>query len=122
MSKGTWVFVYGTLKRGGSNHRYLIGQNFVGTARTRPGFRLFNLGEYPGMVVLAGDREGVAGEIWAVEADCLARLDALEGVAEGLYRREEVPLLPPYADRKVEGYLYAGSVEGRPDIGGDYVV
>jgi gamma-glutamylaminecyclotransferase len=122
MSNETLVFVYGTLKRGGSNHHYLAGQKFAGEARTPPGFRLFDLGEYPGMVAQGDDRTGVSGEVWAVDADCLARLDVLECIAEGLYRRELVPLLPPFADRKVGSYLYARTVEGRRDLGGEYVV
>jgi gamma-glutamylaminecyclotransferase len=120
MSNEILIFVYGTLKRGGTNHHYLDGQKFLGVARTPPGFRLFNLGEYPGMIAYADDRDGVSGEIWSVDADCLARLDVLEGVAEGNYRRETVPLLPPFAERKVECYIYARSVEGMEDIGGEY--
>jgi gamma-glutamylcyclotransferase (GGCT)/AIG2-like uncharacterized protein YtfP len=116
------VFVYGSLKRGGTNQHYLAGQKFIGVARTKPGFRLFDLGEYPGMVAFADDRDGVSGEVWSVEADCLDHLDLLESIAEGLYRREPVPLLPPFADSKVETYLYARSVEGLRDIGGEYVV
>jgi gamma-glutamylaminecyclotransferase len=122
MSKETLIFVYGTLKRSGSNHHYMAGQKFLGEARTPPGFRLFNLGEYPGMIPFPDDRNGVSGEVWAVEIDCLEHLDVLEGTAEGLYRREPVPLLPPFADRKVEGYLYARSVEGLRDIGSKYEV
>ena len=111
------VFVYGTLKRGGSNHTHLAGQAFVGEARTAPGFRLYQLDGYPGMVALAGDHAGVTGEVWSVNAACLAQLDLLEGVAEGLYRREPVPLLAPFAGRSVEAYLYARSVAGRKDLG-----
>jgi gamma-glutamylaminecyclotransferase len=122
MSQETLIFVYGTLKRGGSNQHYLAGQKFIGVARTTPGFRLFNLGQYPGMIPLADDRDGVSGEVWSVEIDCLEHLDLLEGIKEGLYRRELVPLLAPFADRKVEGYIYARSVEGLRDLGGEYVV
>ena len=122
MSNESLVFVYGSLKRGGSNQHYLAGQKFIGVARTTPGFRLFDLGQYPGMIPFAGDRDGVSGEVWSVEVDCLDHLDVLEGIAEELYRREPVPLLPPFADHKVETYLYARSVEGRRDLGGEYVV
>ncbi|HXC02881.1 MAG TPA: gamma-glutamylcyclotransferase family protein [Opitutaceae bacterium] len=122
MSNENLIFVYGTLKRGGSNQHYLAGQKFIGEARTLPGFRLFNLGQYPGMIPFADDLNGVSGEVWSVEADCLEHLDLLEGLKEGLYRRELVPLLPPFADRKIEGYIYARSVEGLRDIGGEYVV
>jgi gamma-glutamylcyclotransferase (GGCT)/AIG2-like uncharacterized protein YtfP len=122
MSNETLLFVYGTLKRGGSNQHYLAGQKFIGVARTPPGFRLFSLGEYPGMIPFADDRDGVSGEVWSVEVDCLEHLDVLEDIAGGTYRREPVPLLAPFADHKIEGYIYARSVEGRRDLGGEYVV
>ena len=111
------VFVYGTLKRGCSNHHFLTGQTFVAEARTAPGFRLYSLGGFPGMITQEGDREGVTGEIWSVDADALVRLDGLEGVDEGMYRREAVPLQPPHADLGIEGYVYARSVAGRKDLG-----
>jgi gamma-glutamylcyclotransferase (GGCT)/AIG2-like uncharacterized protein YtfP len=118
MSSEKLIFVYGTLKRGGSNHAYLAGQLFLGAARTTPGFQLYDLDGYPGMIAdEKHDREGTTGEVWAVDANTLEKLDRLEGLAEGLYRREIVPLLPPFADREVEAYLYARSIEGRREIG-----
>jgi gamma-glutamylcyclotransferase (GGCT)/AIG2-like uncharacterized protein YtfP len=118
MSEGTLVFVYGTLKRGGSNHAFLGGQTFVGEARTVPGFQLYELNGYPGMVAENSPRaEGVTGEVWLVDADTLKHLDQLEGLAEGLYRREPVPLLPPFNARTAETYVYAQSVEGRHALG-----
>ncbi len=114
------VFVYGTLKRGGENHRLLAGQRLLGEARTEPGFRLFLLDGYPGMVAAAAGGVSVEGELWEVDAACLARLDELEGTAEGLYARVPVRLLPPHAGDRAETYLYRRSVEGRADLGGRY--
>lgn len=111
------VFVYGTLKRGGSNHHYMAGQKFLGIARTPPGYRLYDLGGHPGMILKSDDRDGVTGEVWSVDAACLAQLDVLEGIAQGIYRRVPASLLPPFADQSVETYLYAQSVAGRRDIG-----
>ena len=34
------LFVYGTLKRGGSNHAQLAGQKFIAEAHTMPGYTL----------------------------------------------------------------------------------
>ena len=116
------VFVYGTLKRGGSNHHFMAGQKFVGTARTPPGFRLYDLGGHPGMIAKPDDNEGVTGEVWSVDADCLAQLDILEGLTLDLYRRVPASLLPPFADESVETYLYAQSVAGRADIGATWGV
>jgi gamma-glutamylaminecyclotransferase len=110
------VFVYGTLKRGGENHRVLAGQGFVGAARTEPGYRLYQLDGYPGMVAAAPGL-AISGELWEVDAACLARLDELEGTAEGLYARVPVRLLPPHAAIAAETYLYRRGVEGRADLG-----
>ena len=116
----TRVFVYGTLKRGGGNHSFLAGQQFLGAARTPPGFTLYLLGDYPGMVPAAGDQAGVTGEVWAVDDACLARLDELEGVDEGLYERVSIKLLVPYADQPIETYLYLRSLDGRPALGAEF--
>ena len=117
MNSGKLLFVYGTLKRGGSNHLYLRGQTLVGEARTLPGFRLYGLDGFPGMIALADDRAGVTGEVWSVSPEALTHIDGLEGTAEGMYRRARIPLQAPFADQVVEGYLYARSLQGRPDLG-----
>jgi gamma-glutamylaminecyclotransferase len=118
MSGGHRVFVYGTLKRGGSNHAYMAGQMFCGEARTAAGFCLIHLGNYPGLIASPEDREGVMGEVWLVDGDCLTRLDELEGVNEGLYRREHVPLQAPFESVEVDTYIYAGSSLGRTVVAG----
>jgi len=111
------IFVYGTLQQGCSNHIYLAGQRFFGTARTQPGYRLFEAGGFPGMVPWPNDAVGVSGEVWLVDHACLAQLDRLEGIDEGLYRRQPIALLPPFAAMHVETYIYQRSIEGRPAIG-----
>lgn len=113
----TRLFLYGTLKRGGSNRRQLAGQKFLGEAHTPPGYTLYSLGDYPGLVAEAGDRQGVKGELWEVDDATLARLDEFEGVPEGLYRREVIPLIPPHARIRVEAYFYARSPAGCPRLG-----
>ena len=116
----TLVFVYGTLKRGGSNHGFMDGQSFVGTAGTAPGFALYDLGGYPGLVPAPGGASAVSGEVWSVSEACLARLDELEGTAEGLYRRERVPLAGPFAASEVQAYVYLRGTEGRPLLGSEW--
>lgn len=115
----TRLFVYGTLKRHGSNHRFLAGQHFIGTARTQAGFRLYDLGGYPGLVATAPGDGGrsIEGEVWEVDDDALARLDAFEGLDEGLYERVPVPLQAPHEAGRVEAYLYLRSIAGRRDLG-----
>jgi gamma-glutamylaminecyclotransferase len=116
----TRVFVYGTLKRGGDNHHYIAYQQFLGEARTPPGYTLYSLGDYPGMVRAADDTAGVTGELWAVDDPCLTQLDLLEGTAEGLYERVSIKLAPPFADLSVATYLYLGRVTGRPLLGSEF--
>jgi gamma-glutamylcyclotransferase (GGCT)/AIG2-like uncharacterized protein YtfP len=116
------VFVYGTLKRGGSNHLFLRGQNYLGDARTAPGFTLYSLGDYPGMVRAPGDTHGVTGELWAVDDGCLAELDRLEGLDEGLYERIDVLLAPNLIAGSAQTYLYLRQIDGLDAIGSTWPV
>ena len=116
------IFVYGTLKHGGHNHHFMVGQTFISTARTPPGYTLYDLGGYPGLVAEPDDSAGVIGEVWSVDEACLASLDVLEGTAEGLYRRAPVPLLPPFDGKRVEGYYYLMSVRDRQRSGESWTV
>lgn len=113
----TTVFVYGTLKRGGSNHLFLAGQKFLGSARTQPGFTLYSLGDYPGMVRTPGDADGVTGELWSVDDATLAELDRLEGLDEGLYERIDVLLQPNPHTPSAQAYVYLRSHDGLPPVG-----
>lgn len=114
------IFVYGTLKRGRSNHGHLYGQHYIGLAMTQPRYRLHDLGGYPGMVLDERDGISIHGEIWEVNAECLARLDELEDIDGGEYVRERVPLLPPNDQDYVEGYRYFREITNAPDVGGHW--
>jgi gamma-glutamylcyclotransferase (GGCT)/AIG2-like uncharacterized protein YtfP len=82
------LFVYGSLKRGQRNHVQLGGAAFVGAARTRPEYRLLDLGTYP---ALARGRRAILGELFEVGLDLLVRLDWFEGSAyvRGVVRLED---------------------------------
>lgn len=112
----TRLFIYGTLKRGASNHAVLADQHYLGDARTPPGYRLFIVADYPGLVRDPTDRRGVHGEIWEVNRPALDRLDAFEGVPEKLYRRDAIELLAPFADDKIQTYYYLRNIRGRRPI------
>ncbi len=122
------LFVYGTLKRGCKNHRHLSDQRFTANARTTAGYRLYDLGDYPGLVAdtdteneSENDNAGVTGELWEVDAAALARLDAFEGVPEGLYRRESILLQPPHDTLPVESYFYARPLLGARALGPTWI-
>ena len=74
------VFVYGTLRRGGSNHFRLVGAEFV-TAGTIAG-RMYRIDWYPGIVLDAAGDE-IQGEVYAVDPELLAALDVFEGLSAG---------------------------------------
>ena len=115
----TRLFLYGTLKRGGVSAHLLAGQRFVGPARTRAAFRLYELEGYPGLVPAEGGN-AVEGELWEVDPACLVRLDQWEGVDQGLYARGPVALQPPHDGARAEAYFYRRSVAGKRDLGTNF--
>jgi len=77
------VFVYGTLRRGGINdiNRLAPPPVFQGTARVWG--QLFDLGAYPGLVLLSPSDEGrsvVCGEVYAIDAALERQLDVIEEI------------------------------------------
>ena len=116
-SKPHPVFVYGSLKRGCSNHHFLHSQRFVAVGFTTPRYNLYTLGDFPAMVEAAEGGRSIEGEIWAVDSACLAQLDLLEDTAHGMYARVPIHLLPPHDKLPVHGYLYLFDITGRTDCG-----
>ena len=84
--------------------------------RTKPLYRLFDLGDFPGLVEHAAGLS-IEGELWDVDAACLARLDELEGCDIGLYRRARVKLVFPHDEAAAMTYLYAQPIDGLSDCG-----
>jgi gamma-glutamylcyclotransferase (GGCT)/AIG2-like uncharacterized protein YtfP len=85
------VFVYGTLRRGGSNHFRMDGAEFVGPG-TIAG-RIYKIDWYPALVL--GGENSVKGELYRVCAEHLRALDVFEGIVPGEgesreYRRVKV--------------------------------
>lgn len=70
------VFVYGTLRSGGSNHFRMAGAKFTMTASVRG--RLYGIDWFPGLILDASGGE-IVGEVYEVEAVSLDSLDAFEG-------------------------------------------
>ena len=109
------VFVYGSLKSGKHNNRFLSNQRFIAKARTQPVYRLVSFGSYPGMYEVAEAGRCIHGEVWEVDAACKKELDWLEGVERGHYTAVAANLLPPFDDT-VLTYLYAGDPLPWPGI------
>ena len=85
------VFVYGSLRAGGSNDiaRFSPPPERVGDADIAG--TLYDLGAYPGAVL--GGEGRVHGEIYRIDAELEPQLDRLEGIApddSGEYAKREV--------------------------------
>jgi gamma-glutamylcyclotransferase (GGCT)/AIG2-like uncharacterized protein YtfP len=111
------IFVYGSLKRGFINHSLLTGQRFVASCRTEPRYKLYDLGDFPGMIEATTGGRSIEGEIWSIDSECLAQLEILEDTAHGMYARVPILLLPPHDKLSVAGYLYQLEVTCRHDCG-----
>ena len=98
-SNHTLLFVYGTLKRGYSNHSLLSAGHFVGEAATIEEYGFYlgtdkyapNEPEIP--FLLANPKTGdaavqVRGELWEVDSITLTQLDELEGHPDWYQRKK----------------------------------
>ncbi len=70
------IFVYGTLRRGGSNHCRMDGSTHITHATVKG--KLYQVDWYPGLVL---DAKGstIEGEIYSVPHSMIADLDQYEG-------------------------------------------
>ena len=84
------VFVYGTLKKGFSNHRLLASSELLGAAQTVKMYAMYSTG-VP-IVVKDESISPIFGELYRVDEVTLVYLDSLEGHPDW-YRREEVEVL-----------------------------
>jgi len=117
MSSTHPLFVYGSLKRGCSNHGRLGGQTFLAEAVTEPHFALYAVGGFPGMVRASEDGCAVRGELWEMDAAALSRLDDFEA-SGSLFQRELIPVSTDDGHRHAAwAYLYLGEVAGRRQVG-----
>jgi gamma-glutamylcyclotransferase (GGCT)/AIG2-like uncharacterized protein YtfP len=110
----TLLFVYGTLKRDGKNHRQLSAQRvrFLGEGKIRG--RLFRIrGEsYPGAAPTTS-RRYVRGELYELTdpEKALKKLDKFEGTDEGLFVRKIADVWMGSQKVKAWTYFYPGRMD-----------
>ena len=110
------LFVYGSLLQGEPAHGYLRASPLLGRVATEAGYRLIDLGDYPGLVVVPGT-EAVVGELYDVDTAVRDRLDAYEG-HPALFCRTEIGLA---GQGRAWAYLFRGDArEGVAVKGGDW--
>lgn len=96
------IFVYGTLKRGHSNNRFLENANYVGDFHTEPKYHLVDMGYFP--AIIEGGKGKIHGEVWKINDKILKNLDYLE--SEGLlYDRKIINVKDNSSYKKVFAYI-----------------
>lgn len=104
MSTSHAIFVYGTLKRGFTNHTRYLGvaeaegkAAFLGEATTTASFpmtlrppHLAPATNAPLLLDSEGEGEPVCGEVFEVDDSTLEAIDLLEGIRKGKYHRRSV--------------------------------
>ncbi|MDR3683392.1 MAG: gamma-glutamylcyclotransferase [Geothrix sp.] len=127
MTAADGLFVYGTLREGGSHHAWLRRTHPEGLTRAWVAGRLFHLpAGYPALVPEAEPEAPPPGPGWVAgefvgyedEADlesALADLDPLEGVEEGLFTREVRPVHLEGGQR-YQAWVYVFHVERLPRL------
>jgi gamma-glutamylcyclotransferase (GGCT)/AIG2-like uncharacterized protein YtfP len=104
------VFVYGTLRRGQSNHSLLEMSKFIGEAATLKTYWMITTGVFPVVLDAVPDDFGlpplsIAGEIYHVDDATLAQLDRLEREGRS-YDRKVTDVYE--AGHKVQAHIYIG--------------
>lgn len=101
----SYIFVYGSLKKGFFSHRYVRDQEFIGEFETKPNYKLYELEN--GLPVLVETKDGVSvkGEIYRVDRNRLDLLDMYERGAG--YDRFTIQIEGWDDKSPVLSYLYA---------------
>ncbi len=97
------VFVYGTLKRGFSNHYYLADAKFIGNATTKEKYAMY---EDFGIPFVYKDEKvsHIKGEVYEVDDATLSAIDHLEGHPE-VYKRELVKVILENGE-EIDAWIY----------------
>jgi gamma-glutamylaminecyclotransferase len=107
------VFVYGTLKQGFRNFHVNRGTRVPGEFVTEQAFALYVIGEFglPWLVHEPGRGHRVSGQVFEVNDEALAAMDALERVDEaGWYTRRALVVRPVVGGEALQVLTYFGSV------------
>lgn len=106
------VFVYGTLRKGATNHERMAGAQAVSDAWILG--RLYAIDWFPGM--LLDDEEGipVRGEVYGVDREGLRALDEFEGAS--FERVKALVNLKSGESQEVWVYEFRGELKGKKEL------
>lgn len=113
------VAVYGTLRKGESNHALLSKAKYVGLFETNPEYNFFSVNDAFPAITQKGNTS-IIMEVYEVSHDILQGVDNLEGYDKGnkennLYNRIEINT--PFG--KAYTYVYNKNVKHLPVINGN---
>ena len=106
------LFVYGTLLKGQRNYRRYLAPLEPFAKGILDGFRMYDIGSFPGIVEGVGK---IKGELYRINDIQLDRIDALEGEGS-LYIRKSVPVTTDQGDVEAYIYVYNHSVSDLREI------
>ena len=103
LNEKDYLFVYGTLKRGRTNHYLLQDAVFVGEAVTKEKYAMYeNVIPY----VVKGKRVSpIKGEVYEVSLQTLKKVDLLEGHPR-FYKREKVKVVLINSGKELNAWMY----------------
>jgi len=103
VKKPKLVFVYGTLKSGNATRgmQYFEGAEFLGVGLTSDNlFDIYDLGSFP---AVTEGKFKIKGEVYAVDDETFAYLDAIEGYPD-FYNRKQISVR--ISSAKVTAWVY----------------
>lgn len=110
--QGELIFVYGTLREGGSKHDRMEGAKRLGEAWVLG--RLYEIAWHPGMLLDESEGIPVRGEVFEIERAMLRPLDEFEG--NEFERLKTTVHLKEGGEVRAWIYEYRGAVEGKREL------
>lgn len=114
------IAVYGTLRKGGGNHRLIQNAEYLGSFSTEPVYTMKSLGGFPGLK--EGGNTSIVMEVYAVNDQEAAAVDRLEGYREGEenWFYDKKPIDTPFGEASF--YLYVPERETLENVeSGDWM-
>lgn len=101
-----YVFVYGSLKTGFGNHRFLDGAKYLGKHETfTRTFCMTSMGSFPAVVMVNEGGCSIEGELYRVSTATLSSLDVLEGNGT-FYTRRLIDVCSCKTGTTVKAWMY----------------
>lgn len=111
-----FVFVYGTLRSGHSNHHLLKDANYYGAGNTAENYSMYLISGFP-YVTSFEPRYPIVGELYGIDADTLSVLDKMEGHPRH-YERREISVI--VGKNQYTAWMYFKDPPGTLLLNGDF--